>query len=349
MNDIETILLLLKNFLPSALLTSSVWIVIVIILFYKLYQEPEKLEKWASFLNRLLSWVGLEYEKRGVAGDIQADIRKTSRLINSQVPKELLPYGLKIKWIDKETRNAFVKNKKVVVRMQHHRNQAKNFMYATLSYAEFGLIPQAKVYIETHIARAIELIFTNKVFTDNKRYDVRQIFLDEIFNPETQSSSTLERYCNVMDGLEKKGNFTRIALKEFSELVDRVSSDIPRKEIIDETVGFTKVLERLSRKRRDKDIYPDYNGKFIKCSIVLVARPETYLLRGIQPWLNLINNLSKKGINTFYVSAIGDENISIAQEVANAYGESKEIKIISKDTYSIRGNGKAICIILERI
>jgi len=93
LNEYETIIRFLKYTGLPSIGISVFWIYII----YKIYQEPEKLEKWASILNRLLSWVSIEYEKRGVAGDIQADIRKTSRLINSQVPKEILPYGIKIK------------------------------------------------------------------------------------------------------------------------------------------------------------------------------------------------------------------------------------------------------------
>lgn len=349
MSDFDNILRLLMSYLPPFLLTSAAWIAIAVFLFSKLYHTPEKLEKWASIINRLFSWVSLGFKKRGVAGDIQADLRKTSRLINSQVSKEILPYGFKIKWVDEETRNAFVKNKEVVVRMKHHRNQAKNFMYATLSYVDFGLIPDVRHLINKNVIRAVELVFSNKIFLDNNRHDVSQIFFNEIFNKEVKKTSTLERYCNIMDGLDSNGLFTRIALKELSELEQNVPSGIPRKEVTGETVGFIKMLERLVRKRPGIDITPDYNGKFIKCSIVLVAKYEAYLLKGIRPHLNFINNSIKKGIKTFYICARGDKNISIAKEIAGAYDGSEELVITTGEPYSVKRDEKQICIILSKI
>lgn len=334
----------LKSIGLTSIFTSAAWIYVL----YRVYQNPELIERWSSIGYRLISWAGIKYEKRGIAKDIQADLRTISRTVNSEVPGELLPYGIKIEWKDEETRETFVKDKKVVVRMNHYKNQARNFMNATLSYAEFGLIPHARSYIERYVMRATELIFSNKVFLDIKRHDVRQLFLDEIYNPETQSSSTLERYCNVMDGLEKRGSFTRIALRELSDLGHKVPSGIPTREIFSESVGFTKMLERLVQRGRGEDVNPTYLGELIKCSIVLIARSEKYLLYGLRPYLNFINRSLEKGIETFYVCAIGDQNISITQEIADAYEASRELSVVSRDIYSLKKGPKAICIVIQK-
>lgn len=83
---------------------------------------------------------------------------------------------------------------------------------------------------------------------------------------------------------------------------------------ITETVGFVGMLERFARRRPGEDISPD-NGENINCSIVLIARPAVYLARGLAPYLSWINKCCKKGIQTFYVSAIGDANISMVRRI----------------------------------
>jgi len=328
-----------------ALLVSSIpWAFIV----YTVYRTPEKIEKWVSMCYRLISWAGLKYEKKGIAGDIQADIKSFSRILNTQVSSDLLPYEIKIDWINEETRESFVKDKKVVVRMRHHKNQAKNFLYATLSYVENGLIPQTRSFIERQVMRAIELVFCNNVFVSNKRFDVRQLFIDEIYEPETRRSSTLKRYINVMDRLENTGHFSRIALREFSDLGHRINESIPKDDVRKDTVEFTKMLERLVQRKQHEDISPTYNGKYIKSSIVLVAKPETYLLHGIDAYLRFINKSIKEGTESFYICALGDQNISIVRQIIDAYEESKDLSIVTRDTYNLQTRQKAICVVLQR-
>ena len=197
--------------------------------------------------------------------------------------------------------------------------------------------------------RAVELEFSSKVFIDTKRHDVKQLFLDEIYNPEIEKSQTLERYYNVMDSLEKTGHFTRIALRELSDLGHNVPSNISTREIHRNTVDFTKMLERLVRRRRGEDVNPTYNGEVIKCSVVLIARSEKYLLNGLNPYLGFINKSVENGINTFYVCAIGDQNISITQQIADAYEASKNLSVLTRDVYNLKGGQRACCMVLRRV
>ena len=104
-------------------------------------------------------------------------------------------------------------------------------------------------------------------------------------------------------------------LKEFSELPKKVPSEIPLQRVRAETVNFVRMLERIVQRRRGQDVSPTFNGNVIKCSIVLVARSGTYLTRGINPYLSFINKSAREGIETFYVCAIGNQNVSITQEI----------------------------------
>lgn len=316
------------------LATSAFWLPIVALLLYFI-KNPEKVEKWYSIIARSLSWISLRLEKSGVAKDIQSDINSFAKNIDSRTSKHVVPYGVKIKWISGTTRQVFVKNSRVVVKMQHHQNQAKNFLYALLEWVNKGLIPESRHLIDKTVLRAVEFAFINKVLTEKKRFDTRQLFLDGVFEPEATKGSLLERYTSIFNKLDRRGEFVGIVLHEFSSLGRREGTTISDKEIRSETIGFTNMLEKLSRKQSKKDATPDYNAVHIKCSIVLIARPENYLMYGLSPYLNWINKCCTKGIKSFYVCAIGDTNISIVRKIRDAYQESKRVSVVSETIESI--------------
>jgi hypothetical protein len=121
---------------------------------------------------------------------------------------------------------------------------------------------------------------------------------------------------------------------------------MPDEKIRLETVGFMDMLEKLAERPHGKDVNPTYNGKYIKCSVVLIARQEKYLLYGLSPYLKWINKCYDEGFFSFYVCAIGDVNIMIVRKIREAYEGSKKISIISEDIYPLDGN-KAIVLRME--
>ena len=329
----------------TVIATSAPWAAIVGLLIYFI-KNPEKAEKWYSMTARAFSFMSLRLEKSGVARDIQSDVNSFAKDINSQTKDPILPYGLKIKWVGSTTREAFVKQGKVIVRMRHHENQARNFLYATLEWVGKGLIPEARHLVNKTVLRAADLVFTNVLLTKKKRHDVKQLFLDEIYETEVTKGSSLERYCNTFGRLNETGLFTGVALQELSSLSKRTSSVVANTQVRSETIGFMNMLERLARKRHGEDISPDYNGECIKCSIVLVARSETYFVHGLSPYAYFINKCCKEGIRSIYVCAIEDVNIMIVRKIRDAYEASKKISLVSERVFPLNGK-KAIVLCME--
>ena len=292
--------------------------------------------------------MSLWLEKSGVAKDIQSDINSFTKNVNSQTKEPILPYDAKIKWVKGTTREAFVREEKVIVRMRHHKNQAKNFLYATLEWVNKGLIPQARHLLDKSVRRAVDLIFINKFLVEKKRFDARQLFLDEIYEREAKKGSILERYCNTLDKLNDKGLFLGVVVQEFSSLGKRTGSAIPDKKTRFETISFMNMLERLANKPPGKDVNPTYIGENIKCSIVLIARYETYLMYGLDPYLNWINKCCEKGICSVYVCARGDANTMIVKKIRDAYEQSKKISVISENIFPIKGK-KVIVLYMETL
>jgi hypothetical protein len=318
----------------TALVASIPWVLVIGLLVYFI-KNPEKVEKWSSIIARSLSFVSSRWENASVAKDIQADINDFARTTNAGMANPVLPYGVKISWVLTTSREAFVKEGKVVIKMQKHQNQARNFLYALMEWTYKGVIPESRHLMNEVVLKSIDFAFINKVLTEKNRQDSKELFLDEFYESEVSKGSLLEKYCTAFNRLDKMGLFTGVVLPEYSLLGQRIGSSMPNDKIKAETIGFATMLERLSRKTSGEDVSPDYKGENIKCSVVLIARPEKYLEQGLSPYLNFINKCCEEGVCSLYVSAIGDANIPIARKIRDAYEKSKKILFVWEKTQSL--------------
>jgi hypothetical protein len=304
--------------------TSLPWAALVGLLFYFI-KNPEKAEKWSSLIARSFSFLSSRIEKFSVARDIQSDITSFAKKLRCGMDINLIPYGIKVNWVKSTTRQAFVKKGKVVIKMEHHENQAKNFLYALMAWVNRGLIPESRHLLDKSVLQAIDFAFINKALNESKRYDSRQIFLDEIFEPRAPKGSLVERYSSILGRLDQIGLFVGVVLPEYTSLGKRLGSVMPNESIRLETVYFFNMLERLAKRKPGQDINPSYVGEYINCYIVLIARAETYALYGLDPYLGFINKCCREGARSFYVCAIGDPNVSVVKRIRDSYEKSRKL------------------------
>lgn len=325
--------------------TSLPWATLVGLLFYFI-KNPEKAEKWGSIIARSFSFLSLRLEKISVARDIQSDINNFAKKLRSGTKSDIIPYGVKVNWVKNTTREAFVKDGRVVIKMEHHENQARNFLYATMDWVNRGLIPESRHLLDKGILQAADLTFINKVLTESKRHDSRQIFLDEIYEPRVVKGSLVDRYCSVFGDLDKIGLFVGVALPEYASLGRRLGPVIPDEKIRLETVYFFGMLEKLARKKHGKDVNPSYVGEYINCYVVLIARTETYAMYGLEPYLGFINKCCREGARSFYVCAIGDSNVSVVKRIRDSYEKSTKLSYVWEKVQTV-GSTRSIVLHLE--
>jgi len=309
-------------------------------------KNPEKAEKWSSIIARFFSFLSSRIEKISVARDIQSDINSFAKKLRFGMDGSMVPYGVKVNWVKSTTRDAFVRDGKVVIKMEHHENQARNFLYALIEWVNKGLIPQSRHLLDKSILQALDFTFINKALSESKRHDSRQIFLDEIFEPRVAEGSLVHRYCSILGRLDQIGLFVGIVLPEYASLGKKLGPVMPDEKIRLETVYFFNMLEKLARKKAGQDVSPSYVGEYINCYIVLIAKTEKYALFGLDPYLNFINKCCQEGARSFYVCAIGDPNISIVRKIRDSYEKSRKLSLTWEKVQSL-GSTRSIVLHLE--
>ena len=85
---------------------------------------------------------------------------------------------------------------------------------------------------------------------------------------------------------------------------------------------------RIAKKKKRQNVDPEYIGKYLTTSVVLVGRPEVVSKWGSKPYINYIKRASRKGVDVFYVLASGVANSLIAKDVTEELRKTREFEVI---------------------
>jgi hypothetical protein len=289
-----------------------VWLIIDLLVIHQ-----ERGERLAGWLAKFISWTGKGAEKTATAMSIQGKVDSFIAAINAEV-ENLLPYGLKIKWISPEmNREAFIQKDRVIIMLNYHINQDENLSKATLLYMNKAVIPEARPHIHQKLRQAIDLMMTKKaLFSFIEARSALGYFVDSVLRPATEKDVELKEYCGVIDTIDERGLFTRVLLREFLGLGLKRSGIIGTGDTVFETNEFTKLLKRIAEKERGTNVDPTFIKQNIRVAIILIARPENVNL-GPGIYLRAIEDRIKKSVNTFYIFARGNKNIDFAKQVVS--------------------------------
>ena len=103
--------------------------------------HPEKIEKWHGLFARLLSFISKRAERQSVSSDIQARLYS---FIKSFHLDDVLPYKIRFKWITGSNFESYVNEGEVIIIMDNHKNNARNFVNAIVAYTTQAFLPSVR-------------------------------------------------------------------------------------------------------------------------------------------------------------------------------------------------------------
>lgn len=295
-------------------------------------KNPEKAEKWLSILTRSVSNWSQRAERATIATDIQSDIGLFSKTLNKEAGDQILPDGIKIEWERGDvTKEAFLREKLVIVRMNHHKNQARNFLNAALSYVAIGFLSDTRYHLDPIVQRSLDLTMVRKILSENRRSSALHIFHEEIYETERGKEPLIHKYYMTIDALDEQG-MLNFVLKEFYELGLVMYHKAPDDNVKVETREFLDFMEKIATKPSGVDVPLQFKGNAIRIGIVLVARPELARLGSTIPYVNAVIGDIDWGANTVYVVARGSGKtacINIAQRVGRIFEDTPSVRKVA--------------------
>ena len=307
---------------------------------------PEKIEKWAVLLHKLLAFASENHERKYIAKHIETNITSWKKRLCKQC-KSVLPYDVRIKWIDIENIESELEKETLIVKMKNHRNQSKNFAYAAYEYTRNACIPKARRYVDPIIMYGIDYVISKSILSGDTR---ALSYFADITEEEIFTKAELKQIVEELDIIHSQGSLTRILLSEYAGLSKLYPSD-PDEEVHQETVDFEQKLFEFVTRKPGEDVDPRFNRKHIQAVIVPIARPLKLLTSGTQPHKRFIKRAIDEGINDIYVIAAGafiPHAKELCEKIVNDFGLEKT----SEDEYNGIYNQKKrrlYCACLKKI
>jgi len=330
---IISIAILSWYFGPLGFFGASGWTVVTL-----LAQNYDRALLASSYFLSLFSSFSKRAERRTVVQYLQGTINLSASKINNET-KGLLPHTLKVEIVRPTDRETFLKDGQVVVCMESSRNKSRNLARATLFFVADDLVRESRRFIEQTIIRACDFALARKMLMIENRIDAVKCLNEEFLTPETKRDPSLRSYVLAMDEMDLQGTFTRILLREFSDLGAKLSPKLSDSQAELESRTFADKLTLLARKQPGVDVDPTHEGQILRVAVMPVARAE---VDSIAPHIKYAKQCFSKKIPILYVLARGPNNIVHAKIVL---ADSELGNIYQKLTdwdYSVLVDGKSL-------
>ena len=239
------------------------------------------------------------FERNAVEKRLESTIGLSSKKVNEEGVK-LLPHGVDIKWVDPRDRDAFLKEDKIVVCLESSVNEARNLARATMLYVSEDLIRESQRFVDRKVMKSACFAVARKMLMIDRRLDAFKRLNEEFLEPEITEYPSIKDHVEVMEKLDSEGCFTRLLLKELSELDAKLSPSLSDPRAEKETVSFVQTMKKLSEKQKGIDISPTHRGKVIDVSIMLIAREG---VKDPTPYIKYAKKCWSEGLPRLYVMA----------------------------------------------
>lgn len=271
--------------------------------------NPDKTSGYVGTAYKQLSGLSFWFEKNAVKRRLESIINLSAKRVNEE-GIDLLKHTIEIKWVEPpQTREAFLKADKMVVCLEPSTSEARNVARASILYANESVLSNSRRLIHPLVLKAAVFAVTRKMLMMDRKLDALDCLNDEYFKPTLQTNPDIGDYVQTMEKLDNEGLFTRVFLKELSELDAKFPQVISDPEAEEETKTFLDILKRLVNKQKGVDADLTHRGHMIDANIMLVAREGNI---DPAPYVNYAKRCCDTGLERLYVIAM-DDKVGVAR------------------------------------
>ena len=247
--------------------------------------------------------------------------------ISQEVPELDLP-ELSVEWVAEKDKSINFKDGEAIVYLRYNADNSQNIINATSTYIKQTLLTLSKTYMPAKIREAIDYTVIRKCLL-GMRTDRRIVntFLEDSHDLVIQNQVEIEKVSDIDDA----GLMSRILFREYFEWGNRIYGRTVNEKYEREASDFLDFLYEIASRGFDDYTRLQFISENIKVGVLLVAKIETFIEKGDQPYVRRIKEGFAKGINTFYLLA-RNEKVDIVNEV---YG-----KLISTGNYNLLNGPK---------
>lgn len=256
------------------------------------------------------SFIGNKYESK---------LESAAKNINLELGVDYLPTNCKINWVKDTTRECFIKEGNVVVKLSYKEDKNKNLANAVVGFLHKGLLQNARTYVSPDIARSSELLVAKKFIIKCDNADSLRYFVEDILNPILGEDEQLRECIETLDILDSKGMFMQLFLPELLEYGYKL---YPHKtlntELHKETKSLLEFLYTVASRKLGEEVELGYISKFFNFRIMIIGKSNK-LGVSIDPYIVAVKGIIREGYKKIYMLSEGSKKTGakeIMDEVA---------------------------------
>jgi hypothetical protein len=313
-----------------------------------LLANPDKFEKWAALLWKVLAKFGCLFRsasKQAIKFDLQSKVNRFVQRLARQAPY-LAGMRFKVEWVGNDvTRKGFLENGQVILRLRRDDPQNLNLVHAVYLFVAVGLLSKLKRYISPAQRLAVDLYVTTQLLSDEK-HEVVGAFVDEYLHPHMENDSgKVNTYYDAMSRIDRAGFLYPVLFQELAFLGDKVFGGRRSDRVIIEVDQLMRFLECLAS-RSIGDNKPDtkFEGSYCRCAMIIVGKPMNVTEEG-GVWIRYIRSqLIPNQIETLYLAG-PLKNQAVIDRVCSAIGNQYDVVRTSKAVVPLkRPDGTTVII-----
>lgn len=317
-------------------LTPAAGIVVIFVVLIAL--NPEKLEVWASIVNKMLSGFGGAFKsahRRYVKHDLQGRINSFTKQVSKSAPY-FENTQVVIEFVDvQQDKKAFLTEGKTIIRLRRDDPDDLNFVHGSYWAVATCLLPKVKRYISPSQRQALDLYVTQSIIKRQKVHVIEH-FLEQYLHPGFNgkmegSQEKVQRLFEQFSKIDKYGVFYPLFLQELYFLSQKVYGGPKKEQIISEASRLVDFLERVSGRLIGQEMELEFRGEYCRFAIVIVGKSFKVESDEHQVYINYIQKIkSTHNLETIYVLG-KQENQRFIDEVCGQL--SSEFEIYKKHKY----------------
>jgi len=252
------------------------------------------------------------WKKRAIGVKIEEHINSAIQQFGNEAPAAF-SRAVKFEWISSGDDHAVVEDNQVIIRVKDEPTIIKPLVVATLLYLSEGVIPRSRPYIQMRILSAIDLVLAFRILETGPHRGATNYLSKHYIEPALSDERT-SHYFEVSDGIDRVGLLTRVVLREYSGLSGKLTGRRPTRSIRVETENFLNFVGRFVD--RTSDIPLSFFGRYLKCTLALIAKPEVIERAGLTIYKRNFKRDIEIGVHVVYLLSRGVNNIRIGRNIA---------------------------------
>jgi len=326
---------------------------IALFLFFLWVKYPDNVkivlsQIWCALSFIFKKWAGRHYVK----SHLEATLGKKIEKINKEV-QGLDADKIKIVLVQNATRETFIKERTLVIRLQHKENHYENLVNVAVIYAENFLYSKLELHLNNDQRTSINL-YTAKSLLKDRGEAALQFLHKNYYLPVAKNNETIQTYFEKLEKIDNRGLFYNVFVQEMVFLGNKVYFKKKPEGIDNEVKEFVDFLENFAqRERGEVSIKKTFPGTNIKMAFILVALKEKRELGMLDNYVRYAEDLLSQGMESIYalgwaknVSFVGEVATAIKKQITNL-AEINRIFYKSKSTVGDEETVDALCVLFR--